>query len=68
MTPAIATCAAPALAESTTPCAPAAIALRWPGAVPAVLPDGRVYWAVLPSDDALLAAARGLALLAPFQK
>ena len=33
------------------------------GALPAQLPDGRTYWVIPPSDAALLAAARDLALL-----
>lgn len=28
------------------------------------LPDGRRYWCVAPDDDALVAAARGLAVIA----
>jgi len=35
------------------------------GALPAQLPDGRVYWVIPPTDGDLLNAARDLALLAP---
>lgn len=35
------------------------------GALPAQLPDGRVYWVIPPTDGDLLSAARDLALLSP---